>query len=58
MPAAGAGDSAGVQTEGQVRGILGTGHKKDSATRGGQPPRLTTQDFAGEEAETEDWVCL
>lgn len=59
MPAAGAGDSAGIQTEGQVKGILGTWDTKRTLPPGEDSlPILTTQDFAGEKVEMEVWACL
>lgn len=55
MPAAG--DSAGTQTKGQVKGILGTWDTERTLSLGENGlPFLTTQDFAGKKAEMEDWA--
>lgn len=59
MPAAAAGAGAGIQIEGQVKGILGTWDTKRTRPLGEDSlPIVITQDFAGEEAEMEIWACL
>jgi hypothetical protein len=55
MPAVG--NSAGIQTEGQVKGILGTWDTKRTLLLGEDSfPILTTLDCAGKKAEEEAWA--
>lgn len=53
MPAAG--DSAGIQTEGQVKGILGTWDTKRTLPLGEERLILTTLDFAGKAEKAWAW---